>query len=120
MLNSADFEKIIDKVISYDGGDDGDRYIEKFTKNSILSILEDPSQTAIIQQKFEELKVDHLNLDLFVRTFLDILTHKHDETLYLTMGLIDLFRDICATYNLPNSIKITDITSYIVEVGPHD
>ena len=115
MLNSVDFEKVIDKVLSYDG-EMGVKFIEKFTKNTILTVLEDPSQTKIIQEKFDEFKVDHLNLDLFVRAFLDILTHNYDETLYLTIALTDLFRDICETYNLQNSIKITDITNYIVEV----
>jgi len=114
MLNSLDFEKVIDKVLSYDG-EMGVKYIEKFTKDTILIIIEDPNQTQVIQEKFEEFKVDHLNLDLFVRAFLDILPHNYDETLYLTMALTDLFRDICETYNLQNSIKITDITNYIVE-----
>lgn len=52
----------------------------------------------------------------FVRIFIYILKHKAHETLYLTIALIDLFKDISETVNLSSTLSFFDLTAYFCEV----
>ena len=114
--NLKNWEEIVQDIIKYSGNQQVP-YIEVFDKNWIANILGDVAEINNVERKFAEYQ-NPKGLDVlsFVRAFLNILSHDEDETLYLTIALIDLFRTICDTYGLGGYAKSNDVLNYIVEV----
>jgi hypothetical protein len=111
-----DIERLVEKVLNFKGR--GTRlFVEKYSKAYILSIIEERDEIQLIQRNLREYDVKGVDIIDFVRIFLNLIPHNDEETLYFTVGLIDLFKDICETFNLTNTIKSGDILNYIVEVG---
>jgi len=113
--NSKNWEQIVESIIKYTGNQQVP-YIEVFNKNWIANILGDVAEINNVEKKFAEFQ-NKKGLDVltFVRAFLNILSHDEDETLYLTIALIDLFRTICDTNGLEAYAKSNDVLNYIVE-----
>jgi hypothetical protein len=110
-----DIEKLVERILNFKGA--GNKlYVEKYNKEYILSVIEERDEIQLIQRNLREYDMKGVDIIDFVRIFLNLIPHHEEETLYLTIGLIDLFKDICETFNLPNSIKSADILNYIVEV----
>jgi hypothetical protein len=61
---------------------------------------------------FSKYLKDGFNLLEFIRFFLNIIPHSHIENLYLTIGLIDLFREI-TLQTLKEKIVLKDITDFM-------
>lgn len=53
----------------------------------------------------------------FVKLMLHILPHSESETIYLTMGLIDLFQQISEKKGVQPLITLKELTNEIVEVN---
>ncbi len=117
--NIKNWEQIVQNIINYKGGDQQQQqtpYIEVYNKNWIANILGDVTEINNVERKFAEFQQKKgLDVLSFVRAFLNIIAHDEDETLYLTMALIDLFRTICDTYSLEVYAKSKDVLNYIVE-----
>lgn len=58
----------------------------------------------------------HLNIVQYVKIFLSHIDHTEEETLYLTISLIDFFKSISESLNLAQVIKFSDITTAICKV----
>ena len=78
-------------------------------------MIEEPDQIKAIEQKFKEL--NHAGVDIidFTRAFLAIIPHQENETLYIVMGLVDLFKEICESFGLTNHVRGSDVINYIVD-----
>jgi len=115
-MNKADFSPdFLEKLLTYHG-EGGIPYIEKFNKDWIRKTCEEKGEFPIIRKYFA--RYDNKGLDLidFTKELLAILVQKEDETLFLTIGLIDFYQDICDLFNLEGSAKASDILNYVIEV----
>ena len=92
----------------------GKLLIEKYSIEAILSMIE-KHQIEIVELFSKYLK-DGFNLLEFVRFFLNILPHTHIENLYITIGLIDLFREITLRTH-KEKIILKDITDFMCDVS---
>ena len=119
-MSSEDFdlEEVITRVISYQGEGDS-RYIDKFNKDKIVKMIEDQANMEDLQKQINQYGAGGLDLVLFIRVFLCTVKHDRDETLYLAIALMDLFKDICETYGLHQRVKSSDVLNYILEVSFH-
>ena len=111
-----DLDSLIDKIVEYRGETHKIPYIERFNKKWISSIVEEIQEIQSIEKKlmiYDKRGVDIFN---FVRVFLNVIHHEEDETLYLAVALIDLFRNICDAYDLETQVKSKDILNYLVDV----
>lgn len=52
----------------------------------------------------------------FAFYLLNIIPHKVEETLYLTMSIIDLYKEIINSQSLDEKIKINQFTSYLTKI----
>ena len=116
MSSEPNLDILIEKIVSYKGGLEH-RLIDKFNKESLLKLLEDHDQITIIENKFKEFTSEGLDIYGFIRAILQIITHNYDETLYLTIALVDLFRDICESFDLKHRVKTKDVVSYVSDVS---
>lgn len=64
---------------------------------------------------FSKYLKDGFNLLEFIRFFLNIIPHAHIENLYLTIGLVDLFRQITLQTHR-QKIVLKDITDFMCDV----
>lgn len=112
----ANMDNLVEKIVNYKG-DTSIPHIEKFTKNWISSVIEESDAIQSIEKRFIEYGGKGLDVYDFTRVFLNILPHGQDETLYLTIALIDLFKNVCDAYTLDTYVKSNDILNYIVEVN---
>ncbi len=62
-------------------------------------------------------KEDGFNLLEFVRFFLNVIEHEEIETLYLTIALIDFFKEISQSCGYRDKLQFIDITNYICNVN---
>ncbi|KAL4438771.1 hypothetical protein ABPG74_013444 [Tetrahymena malaccensis] len=70
-------------------------------------------------QELEKKFVDsgHKTMDIlqFIYTFLSLIPHNEEETIFLTLGLIELFKSICENLNMAQEVKFSDITTSICD-----
>jgi len=107
---------LIQKVITYKGAD-GVPYIIKFSKEWLIANLEEKDEIKQIQYSFAGYSEKGVDVIDFTKIFLNILPHGEDETLYLTLSIIDLFKDICNSFDLKDLITASKVLDYIVEVS---
>ena len=67
--------------------------------------------------RFLEKDQNDVNIVDFVNIFLQVMEHEKEETFYLTLGLIDIFKEISYIRNRNGLIQLADITNYISEVN---
>lgn len=70
----------------------------------------------MLRQEFSNYSAKGVDIIDFTKIMIGNIAHEEDETIYLVMSILDLFRDVCETYELNNVIKISDLLNYIVEV----
>jgi len=110
-----DVDSIVQKILTYKGKGKVP-YLEKFNKAWIVSTFEEKSQIQLIERGFKIYDNHGADLLDFTRIFLNAIEHEQDETLYLAISLIDLFKEICETYGLKSHVKSKDVLNFIVEV----
>jgi len=110
-----DFTNVVQKILSFRDLE-GTLHIEKFNKDWILTMIGEKNEIQLIEKQFQESDPRGLDLVDFTRAFLNIIPHQETETLYICAGLIDLFKDICETFELKEFIKGIDVLNYLVEV----
>lgn len=115
MSESEKLEELIEKLI-YQKDVDQRLMMNKFNKNWLLSVLQESDEIRNVELRFKDYDVKGVDIIDFVRIFLNIIEHRERETLYIVIGLIDLFKEICETFNLGNHIRSTDIINYVVDV----
>ena len=113
--DKADLEQLLEKLVTYKDKDQIP-FLEKYNQNWISEILGDVNEIKLIEKKLQEFEIKGLDVYCFIRVFLNILPHIEEETLYLTIALVELFRSICETYNLENYARPVEIWNYIIEV----
>jgi hypothetical protein len=116
--SQPEIESLAEKILNYKGKFSVPM-INRITKDYIRELIEEKDEIQLIQKNFREFNAKGADIIDFVRIFLNILSHEQDETLYLAISLIDLFKDICETYNLKNLVKSQDILNYVVDVSFH-
>jgi len=113
---SSDLEYLVKQVVTYKGTA-VHPYIERYTKSWLIHMIEETDQIQKIETVFKQFDNKGVDLIDFTRAFLNLVHHEEDETLYITIALIDLFKDICETFNLNNLVSAKDVLNYIVEVN---
>jgi hypothetical protein len=111
----AETESMLEKLVNYRTANDKS-HIEKYTKEYVMGVIDDRDQIQLISQNIKEIDTKGIDVVDFVKLLLSVIPHGEDQTLYITAGIIDLFKDICETYSLPNLVKGNDVLNYIVEV----
>ena len=117
-LEGGDPDRLIENILNYrKPASSSTAFIDKYDMSYIIHSIEEKDQIRVIELAFLKFEPKGVDLIDFVRVLLNIIGHEKDETLYLTIGLVDLFKDICETYGLQqNFLKAKDILNYVVEV----
>jgi len=111
---AGELESLVKQVIEYKGPLKR-AYIERYNKNWLMNNIEETDQIQKMEQIFRQYDAKGIDLIDFCRAFLNMIQHEEDETLYIVIALIDLFKDICETFNLSNMVNSKDVLNYIVE-----
>ena len=114
-LSSNNFDALIEKIITYRSLD-RIPHIEKFNRFWLLNMLEEKNEFQLIEDHFKTHEIKGVDIIDFIKALLNLIPHEEDETLYITVGLIDLYRDICETFGLKDTVKASNILDYVVEV----
>jgi len=112
---AGELESLVKQVIEYKGPLKRP-YIERYNKHWLINNIEETDQIQKMEQIFRQYDSKGIDLIDFCRAFLNMIAHEEDETLYIVIALIDLFKDICETFNLSNLVNAKDVLNYIVEV----
>lgn len=70
-----------------------------------------------IQKELIDNQKEFLTIIEFVRIMLQFIQHNEEETLYLTLGLVEFFKGISESLNIASKIKFTDITNAVCTVN---
>lgn len=105
-------DQIIINVIGY-SQKNGD-LLHKYNDDFYLSYFDRFKIDETIKKIPEEQK--ELETGEFVRLFLSVVTHKPDETLYLTMSLVNLYKKIKEETNNEKGVKFSDFTTFLCNV----
>lgn len=111
--NDNDIEEIISKIISYKD-ENNQHLLSKFSISYLISLIEKDKITQM-ERAFKDYDKKGVDIIDFVRIFLNILEHQSQETLYLIMALVELFRIISESLNMASYLKYQDITNYICD-----
>jgi hypothetical protein len=118
--NAKQAEEIIQKILLYKKNYERPM-VEMVNRDFIINLIEEKTEIEVVQQYLSKHAQEGVDLVDFVKIFLNVVSHGEDETLYLTIALIDLFKEICETYNLKDKVGSSDILNYIVDVpSPHE
>ena len=90
--------------------------IEKFNIEWLIHELT-PDILQLIELKFIEYGSKGVDIVNFVMIFLSMLNHQEYETLYITMGLVDMFKELAENNRETNYVKYTDVTWMLVDVN---
>ena len=113
--SNLDWNQLVTRLIDYKN-QANTPYIKKFDKDWISNIITELGEIMILEKKFYELGDGKVDIFGFVRVFLNLLPHTEEETIFLTVALMDLFKNICDTYLLEKYVKSSDVLNYIIEV----
>jgi hypothetical protein len=109
-------EAMLEKLVNYRIGNEK-LHIEKYSKEYVMGVIDDRDQIQLISKNINEIDSKGIDVVDFVKLLLSIIPHGEDQKLYITAGIIDLFKDICESYSLQNLVKGKDVLNYIVEVS---
>lgn len=113
-LEAERIDRLIE-MISYAKDQSGRPLLKKYDSSWLLEVL-NADKLAIIESKFKEYDKKRVDLIDFCKVFLSVFDHSQDETLYLVLTLIDLFKETCEYYNLEEYIFFKDFTNFVVDV----
>lgn len=94
-------------------------YINRYDSTWLLDTL-NGDKLQLIESKFKLYEKKGVDIIDFVKILLESLEHRQEETVYITLNLVDIFKGIAESMNLKDHIKFSDFTSYIVEVGSQE
>ena len=89
--------------------------LQKFDYNWLLEVLT-AEKLSLIESKFKEYRKKKVDLIDFCKIFLSVFDHDQNDTIYLVLTLIDLFKETCEFYNLSDLIEFKDFTNFVVDV----
>lgn len=104
---------IVGIIEQYD--ENGTPMITKYDRGYIIDML-DGEKMKKLEEKFEDFDVKGVDIIDFVKIFLSVIEHTENETLFLIVGLIDIFKEISENIGMATYVKINDFSSYIVDV----
>lgn len=84
-----------------------------------ITHLLDKETLHTIESHFINENMKSINIISFVKTFLNVILHSEEETIFLTLGLIDFFKRISESLNMISSLQFSDITTAVCNVLPH-
>lgn len=93
----------------------GNRSIEKYDREWLIESLQGEI-LQIVEKKFAVHSEKGLDVVDFVKVMLSIFEHSQEETIYIVLELIELFKMICENQNLKDVIRFKNLTDYIIEV----
>ena len=107
-------EGIVQKIIAL--RDDEKRLlIDKYSTEWLLSEFEG-DKLLLLEKKFKEFGKKGVDIVNFVTLFLQMITHHDYETLYITMGLVDFFKEIAENMSAATFVKYSDVTTLLADV----
>lgn len=115
---SAKINKLISSIIQKKDYQ-GKMYINRYDSTWLLDTL-NGDKLQLIESKFKLYEKKGVDIIDFAKILLESLEHRQEETVYITLNLVDIFKGIAESMNLKDHIKFSDFTSYIVEVGSQE
>lgn len=121
MLNGKEvnIENFIQQIISLQNQDQM-KFVDIYNINNVLSLI-DKNSLLEIEKQFK-LRTNGVDIVDFIRIMLNIIEHSEQVTLYLTIALIDLYKEIyqnSENKQLQQVIYLSDLTNRICEVTLH-
>lgn len=112
--SSLEIEDLVEKVLNLKD-QSGRLMTSKYSIESIVSILERQKITEI-EKGFQEYDRKGVDIIDFVRIFLKVFNPSENETLYLVIALLDLFRVISEGNELKSHLRYIEVTNFISEI----
>ncbi|KAL4499692.1 hypothetical protein ABPG72_017232 [Tetrahymena utriculariae] len=109
-IQTKEVDELVVKILTYRNKTNG-RVYDTINQDYLLNLL-DKTKIIEIEKSFPTKGLDIID---FVRLFLNNIPHREDETLYLSISLIDLFKRISENLNLSSTIQMKHITSVICD-----
>ncbi|EAR87863.2 WD domain, G-beta repeat protein (macronuclear) [Tetrahymena thermophila SB210] len=109
-IQTKEVDELVIKILTYRNKTNG-RVYDTINQDYLLNLL-DKTKIIEIEKSFPTKGLDIID---FVRLFLNNIPHREDETLYLAISLIDLFKRISENLNLSSTIQMKHITSVICD-----
>ena len=94
----------------------GRAYLTRYDKDWLIEML-NGEKLAMVESKFKEHEKKGVDIVDFVKIMLSCFDHKQDETIYIVLALIDLFKGICESMSIKEFVRFQDFTTFIVEVN---
>ena len=115
--NDKELNKIIEKIVNL-RGEGGKLLIEKYDIKWLISEFEG-DKINFIETRFKKYGKQGLDIVDFCTAMLEEISHQEHETLYILIGLVDIFRNITESYNLNNRIQVQELTALFADVTHH-
>jgi len=96
----------------------GALYINKYSIEWIVEML-NGKKLAEIEMKFKEYNKKGVDIVDFVKILLSSFDHSQNETIYIVLQLVDIFKNISETIANPLFVRFKDFTDFIVDVMPN-
>lgn len=93
----------------------GVRLIKKYSREWLLEVF-NGELLGTVEQKFKLQEDKGIDIVDFVKILLGLLEHSQEETIYIVLELIELFKAICESQTLKDVVRFRDFTNFIVEV----
>lgn len=94
----------------------GIQYIHRYSTSWLLDIL-NGDKLSLIESKFKLYDKKGVDIVDFVKILLECFEHKQEETIYIVLSLVDLFKGIGESMSLKEYVKFRDFTGFIVDVS---
>lgn len=110
---TVEIERLINIIIE---GRDSNHlpFIEKYTKEWLIEMI-NGEKMKIIEQKFTEYNKGGVDVVDFCKIILSVFENNGKETIYLISCFVEMYKEVCEGLGLPDQVKFSDVTNYIVE-----
>lgn len=112
-LEGLEVERLVHIIIDQKDAK-GLRYLEKYSKDWLIEMI-NGEKMKIIEQKFSEYDKSGVDVVDFAKIFLSVFENHGIDTIYLISCFIEIYKEVCEGLGLPDQVKFSNVTNYIVE-----
>ncbi|KAL4463948.1 hypothetical protein ABPG74_005885 [Tetrahymena malaccensis] len=112
-LEKDDVDYLIYKIEQFKG-DHNTPLIDHYTLDFIMMLI-DKDKVNEIERKFKSQGKKGIDIIDFIRILITSIDHKPHETIYITLALIDLFKEISESRGMSTTISFNDFTGFICD-----
>ena len=113
--STQEFNLLIKKILSAKNIEN-ENLIKKHNETWVLNMINGEIMVKI-ERIFSKYQGGKMDMVQFLKEITKVLNINKEYQIYAMLGIVDLFKDIVATYSLADAVSFKNLTDYLIDVN---